>query len=405
MGRVGERDIPDVAVPTLERQVYLREAYEANKAEKQAPYRGVEIKTLGELRWIVTQRGWSGDHNEYDIKFGLYPAGTSTERIDLREAQLAGINLNGVRLRRALLSDANLVTAQLIEANLEDAVLSHAHLGETVLNRAIISNCDLSGAHLRSSTLIDADIRYSTLVATRLVDVDLCGADLRGSRLDASTVLNGARLDSRSRLYQVIWDGAPVSQISWEPVKMLGDELFAHSSKNQTGKDKSSKEWLEGYGASVQSYRQLAVALRSQGLNEDADRFAYRAQMLQREVLRRQGHALRWLGSLLLDLVSGYGYKPLRSVVTYILVVLAFAAGYFALTNPILGPAVSTHTTPLQWYEAIVLSISSFHGRGLFPPGVTLNDPIAILAAGEAVLGLLIEIIFIATFTQRFFAR
>jgi hypothetical protein len=52
-----------------------------------------------------------------------------------------------------------------------------------------------------------------------------------------------------------------------------------------------------------------------------------------------------------------------------------------------------------------VLSISSFHGRGFFQPVQSLGDPVAIIAAVEAIVGLLIEISFIATFTQRFFGR
>jgi hypothetical protein len=52
---------------------------------------------------------------------------------------------------------------------------------------------------------------------------------------------------------------------------------------------------------------------------------------------------------------------------------------------------------------ALTFSVTSFHGRGFFPGGVTLDDPITQMAAVEAVLGLLIEISFIATFTQRFF--
>ena len=50
-----------------------------------------------------------------------------------------------------------------------------------------------------------------------------------------------------------------------------------------------------------------------------------------------------------------------------------------------------------------MLSVSSFHGRGFFPQSITLGDTYARLAAIEAVFGLLIEISFIATFTQRFF--
>lgn len=41
------------------------------------------------------------------------------------------------------------------------------------------------------------------------------------------------------------------------------------------------------YQLAVQAYRQVAVILREQGLNEHADRFAYRAQVLQRRVLRQ----------------------------------------------------------------------------------------------------------------------
>ena len=45
------------------------------------------------------------------------------------------------------------------------------------------------------------------------------------------------------------------------------------------------------------------------------------------------------------------------------------------------------------------------HSRVRFLSGLSLGDLIAILAAIEALFGLLIEINFIATVTQRFFAR
>ncbi len=86
-------------------------------------------------------------------------------------------------------------------------------------------------------------------------------------------------------------------------------------------------------------------------------------------------------------------------------VTTGFAGAYFTLTNFGVMPFLPSHSSPLAWYEAVVLSISSFHGRGLFPTGLSLGDPVAILAAVEAIIGLLIEITFIATFTQRFFAR
>jgi hypothetical protein len=49
------------------------------------------------------------------------------------------------------------------------------------------------------------------------------------------------------------------------------------------------------------------------------------------------------------------------------------------------------------------VSLTAFHGRGFFAQQFSPGDPQAIIAAVEAVVGLLIEISFIATFTQRYF--
>ena len=52
---------------------------------------------------------------------------------------------------------------------------------------------------------------------------------------------------------------------------------------------------------------------------------------------------------------------------------------------------------------ALVFSVTSFHGCGFFPEALSFESWVSRLAALEAVLGLFIEISFIATFTQRFF--
>jgi hypothetical protein len=114
-------------------------------------------------------------------------------------------------------------------------------------------------------------------------------------------------------------------------------------------------------------------------------------------VLRKQRKLLRYGGSLFLDLISGYGYRPLRSFIAYAFVIIGFAAAYFGLGI--------TGGHPLAWNEALVVSMTSFHGRGFFPAVFQPGDVTAAVAAAEAFVGLLIEIIFIATFTQRFFAR
>ncbi|WP_069802602.1 hypothetical protein [Thermogemmatispora onikobensis] len=63
-------------------------------------------------------------------------------------------------------------------------------------------------------------------------------------------------------------------------------------------------------------------------------------------------------------------------------------------------------TTPhLSPRAALVLSLSAFHGRGFIPGGIPLDSPLPLLASCEAVIGLLVEIAFITTFTQRFLNR
>ena len=137
----------------------------------------------------------------------------------------------------------------------------------------------------------------------------------------------------------------------------------------------------------------LALALQDQGLGEEATQYAYRAQLLQRTVLRQRRKIGHYLLSVFLDAISGYGYKSGRSFLAYVLVIGIFAAIYH-----LLGPQ-------LAWYEAIVISMTAFHGRGFFPGTFSPGDPLAFAAAFEAFVGLIIEVTFIATLTRRLFGK
>jgi hypothetical protein len=178
---------------------------------------------------------------------------------------------------------------------------------------------------------------------------------------------------------------------------MLGDERNARRRRGADGEAKDADTRYQDYEAAVRANRQLAVALRAQGLDEDAAYFAYRAQVLQRQVLLRQYRLGAFSFSLFLDALAGYGYRPGRSLLVYLLVVLGWASAYFVVSQ-----TTAPHLTPLA---ALIFSITSFHGRGFFPGGIPLDDPLTVLAAAEAMIGLVIEISFIATFTQRFFGK
>ncbi|HEV2457326.1 MAG TPA: pentapeptide repeat-containing protein, partial [Ktedonobacterales bacterium] len=293
-------------------------------------------------------------------------------------------NLAAADLSQAALSIANLSGTNLFGANLSGAYL--------------IGGANLSGAKLGFANLSGADLRFANLSGANLRVANLSGANLTAARMDATTDLRDTRLDIHTFLADVVWNGVPLTRLNWQDVTLLGEEQVARNPRGADGKRKDKATRLTEYADAVLANRQVATVLRSQGLNEDADRFAYRAQLSQRIVSRRQHQYLRYLGSLFLGFIAGYGYRPLRSFATYLLVILGFATAYYLLGNNA-SPALDVH-------GAIVFSLTSFHGRG-FSPGGTLSpdNPLTTLAAAEAVLGLLIEITFIATFTQRFFAR
>jgi uncharacterized protein YjbI with pentapeptide repeats len=313
--------------------------------------------------------------------------------LDLRAAVIEGANLSYLplaRLQGGLTGDefraATLSQLQQAGGHFEKANFRHAHLEGSALSFAHINGVGLESARLEEADLYNAHLEASE------------PANLQRASFDSRTALNRVVIANDAHvgpfLGDVRWNGAILTGIDWGSLHMLGEEYLARQ-------DVSKVSWRgtrSRMPRAVRANRQLATELRTQGLTEDADRFAYRAQLCQRVVLRLQHRYLRYLGSLFLWLIAGYGYKPLRSLFTYLIVVLGFAAAYYVLT-----PFTGVHFEPLG---AVVFSITSFHGRG-FSPGesVALTNLVTVLAAGEAIIGLLIEITFIATFTQRFFAR
>lgn len=393
----GERSSePDDSEPTPERQAELRAAYEANVARGRAPYQDVRIQTRGELQWVMNERRWAGE---------LFPQRwpDGTKHSGLTHANLSGVYLGETILKDIHLRAADLSYADLANCDLRGALIDHANLSGAQLFGSKLAGANFFLANLAGAKLMAADLSdggalsSADLTGADLTIANLRGAFLSGARMDARTNLTNVHLDSKTYLADVVWNGVPLTRVNWQAVDGLGEEHAARKSVDRKGKPKDAEARLREYGDAVVANRQVATALRSQGLNEDADRFAYKAQQLQRDVLRRQQRYGAAFGSWLLDVVAGYGYKPMRTLTVYLLAIITFAIAYFTL-----GQTVGPHLSPLG---AFVFSMTSFHGRGFFPGGIVLDDPITVLAAFEAFIGLVVEVSFIATFTQRFFAR
>lgn len=419
--------------PTPTRQAELRTAYQENIAAGRSPYADVTIQTRGELFWIMSERDWSGDFdaegkeraNLSDAHFtGTDWRDVSLVEGDLRQANLSGANLSGATLSRANIQDATLMHTDLSGADLGGVRANRTNLMGADLHRAFISAADLSDAHLEQADLCGAylqhvNLRQATLYGAKMAGTnlrwaDLCGADLTTTSVDKETILADIKIDSRTLFGDVAWNGVPLMQVNWEPISRIGDEVRAKEPLwEQPGQGKKGRkprdERIREYQRAARTYRSLALALKEQGLTRLAVSFHHRAERMDCYALfhdacmhspgRRLGRLcsffsayLRWLKSCVL-----YGFIWLSAhrgwlLCLYLAIVFGFMIVYW-------GVGLQAHTG-ITLSEALVLSLTSFHGRGL-PPATGLNDPMRMAAGIEAVCGLLIEALFIAAFTRR----
>ncbi len=390
--------------------------------------------------------------------------GADLGKASLKQAILAGTHLEGVDL-----SKAHLEGATLLEAHLEGAMLQGASLEGANLFEAHLEGARLVGAHLEGTGLLSTHFEGKALAGDELKRLRawiphftevLPAADLRGVFLNTHTNLDGIHPGNEQYGYialaDVHWGDVNLTVVDWTELKRLGDETLSGrlpieeegaqpgerglpasaeravdmllraqeisdvvvnyvtrsptltkrlrerlAQEERAQPETQQQRELERYRAAVRANRQLAVVLRAQGLNEAADRFAYRAHVLQRRVLRRSGvRSYRsYFFSCVLDVLAGYGYKPGRTLIAYIVTILSFAIIYDVLGH------LAGYQPSMSPLYALIVSIISFHGRGFFPGGFLPTLPMAVFAACEAIIGLTIEISFIATFTQRYYGK
>jgi len=388
------------------RQEFLTQRYAVVPDMKKGVYPFKDIKlNRADVEWLLARH--QEEHGPLHHRIGAHARGLDLRGADLRYADLSRLPLTQLR--------GGLGSAEWRSSSEEQREAAAIHLEGASLNRADLQWASLRSAHLEGTDLRYAHLEGATLRAAHLVGngADPPPADLRHALFDQETVLEDIILGNKevgsAWLADIHWSGVNLGVVDWMQVKMLGDEREARQRKTHDNKNKDTVTRIKEHQAAVRANRQLATVLREQGMHESAARFAYRAQVLQRKnvwlhLFQPKGDLLLWvlrfgtyIFSWLLNMLSGYGYKPQRSLIAYVLVISVFTLAYYALGQTV-GPSFS----PLG---ALVFSITSFHGRGFFPGGIRLDDPITALAAFEAVVGLTIEVSLIATFTQQFFGR
>jgi uncharacterized protein YjbI with pentapeptide repeats len=420
MGQTWRRE-PEIGE---QRKNYLAERCRVEPDLEQGiyPFRAIEPRlTRADIEWLIASRVSSA-----------MPA----DRLDLRGADLQGLNLAGLPLMDILgclteeewhsITDESRKKSvlQMNRANIRQANFNMALLDRVRFDGADLGNASLVGASVYKAHFEDADLfrahceganlRGAHFEGADLHEVYLEAADLRVAVLSGGSRLNGAHLQGAA-LDQMIVDNANLTVIDWAAVRRLGDEVEARQ-RRRAGVDPSGKTTrrrkraltrVAEYRAASRAYRMLSLALRSQGIAAASARFHFRSEVMERRaafhdmraaftwkrIWLTPVYALSWLTSLALSAFTGYGDKLWRLALTYSILVVGFATLFYFSGNQ-----------GLSWElirDLLVLSVSSFHGRGLLPPALHLTDTMAALAGLEALFGLLVEALFIAAVIRR----
>ncbi|HCI81961.1 MAG TPA: hypothetical protein DHW02_19980 [Ktedonobacter sp.] len=214
--------------------------------------------------------------------------------LDVRGANLSKVDLRGLPLHALCggLSEEEWRNATPEQRDIAAVHMERADMRGTYLQGAMLHGAHLEGADLRDAHLEGADLRDAHLEGKGHSLKPLPAADMRMAFFDKNTRLDNIILGNEAngvvKVADVHWGDVSLAPVDWSRVDRLGDELDARQWKD-----------LDSYRAAVRANRQLARALYTQGLREDAHHFAYRAHVNRRVILRRQ-----WIFPLFLRLLQ-----------------------------------------------------------------------------------------------------
>jgi uncharacterized protein YjbI with pentapeptide repeats len=114
--------------------------------------------------------------------------GANLQGANLQGANLQGANLQGADLRKTKMGESNLREANLQDAKMQEAEIQEAEMYKSVMEKANLRSAkmqkaDLSESNLRGAIMVGADLRNANLEGSDVKRTDFQWADLRGANL------------------------------------------------------------------------------------------------------------------------------------------------------------------------------------------------------------------------------
>jgi hypothetical protein len=126
---------------------------------------------------INSAQGKGGSGGRIDALEELHEDGVPLVGVDVSDAFLQQVDLNGAKLLRANFRSADIRGGSFVGSQLEFADLTSANL-----RNADLRSVDLRNANLQDADLFEADLRQADLTGAHLSKTDLRNVDLRGAK-------------------------------------------------------------------------------------------------------------------------------------------------------------------------------------------------------------------------------
>ncbi len=252
---------------------------------------------------------------------------------------------------------------------------------------------DFKNLDLIDANLQEANLRKANLQGANLDYANLQGADLMGANLQEANV--GKANLQEADLYLTKFDNSNLWEAELDEIVI--DEIHGD-------KEKDIEPKLRDYDSASQIYRNLKNYFRNEGIYERSGHYYYREKVVEKKTYRHKNMG-KYLGSLLLESLCGYGEKPGRIIFSSLAWIFFNSFVYFVLgiEKGVVEIGLSLQTGVFQnamnFLNCLYFSFVTFTTLGygdLHPVGITKT-----FAAIEAFTGAFMLALFVLTMGRK----
>ena len=313
--------------------------------------------------------------------------GLNWVKAPLKRWDLSGLNLSSYQ-DRANFQFTTLINTYLIETTLESAFLSRAELQKAVLIGANLQGADLVGTNLQGAILPGANLQGANLPGANLQGANLSGANLQGADLSNSN-LKYAIFDEKTILtdvnfFQCTLDGSTIKNA----YKNMDKEVI----------QVRTTEKKKNYSEAREIYILLKNYFNREGMHDISGKYFVQEKKMERILNKKRKEWGKYFLNIFLDIVSGYGEKPLNAIICSLIIILGSADIYW-LFNGIMA-ANNKVTFGGTFFESFYFSLNTFATLSygdLMPKAGFFR----IIASFEALMGGALTAIFIFIFARK----